>query len=372
MLEVLARTLRGIEWIAAAEIRAVLGVSEIAHGHRELRFSVPKVTPALLALGTVDDVFLVVAAVEDVGGARKGLAALAGAARRIDLDLFSKRVNIVRAVAGRSFDVVGSFLGERNFSRFELEDAFGTALAPATGWSYLSRSAGDPARGALSLRIHVDGSRATVAVRIAATPLHRRGYRVASRPGSLHPPLARALALLAGLRPGESLVDPFCGAGTVPIEARLACPGIGAAGFDLDEEAIATARRNSAAAGLDVAFAPADAANLPLDVGSVDRVAANPPWGSAVALRGDPIEVNRELLRILAQGGRVALIGPPARDLPRGLEVLVEERVRVSGAVASIVVLARPGSGKAPFDGASLYGRELIAAASSPRREPSL
>ena len=78
----------------------------------------------------------------------------------------------------------------------------------------------EPARGDLSLRVHVVDSEATVAVRIAAAPLHRRAYRVASRPGALHPPLARALALLAGLRSGLSLVDPFCGTGTIPIEAE--------------------------------------------------------------------------------------------------------------------------------------------------------
>ena len=260
MHELLARTLRGIEWIAAAEIRTTLGVTDISHGHRELRFPLPQLTPDLLALGTVDDVFLIAAVVDGIGRTRDGLARLAAAAKTIDLDALAEVVSSVRQVPDRSFDVVGSFLGRRNFSRYEMEDAFGAALAATGGWAYRSRSAGAPARGSLSVRVHLEGGRATVATRIAFAPLHRRRYRTASRPGSPHPPFARALALLAGIRHGARLVDPFCGAGTIPIEAKLACQSIRAAGSDLDAGALRVARRNAKAAAVEIDIARADAA----------------------------------------------------------------------------------------------------------------
>ena len=163
MYELLARTLRGIEWIAAAEIRAVLGVFEIARGHRELRFQLPELSPQSLDLGTVDDVFLVAAVVDGIGRARAGLTCLTGAATTVDLDALAEVVSRVRDVSDRSCDVVGSFLGRRNFSRYELEDAVGAALATAGGWAYRSRSAGAPARGSLSVRVHLEDTRATMA-----------------------------------------------------------------------------------------------------------------------------------------------------------------------------------------------------------------
>jgi tRNA (guanine6-N2)-methyltransferase len=362
-LPVLARTLRGIEWIASAEVRARLGVGEVTVGHRELRFSLPELTPELLELGTVDDAFLVAAELEGAGRRRETLARLA-AASDFDLDTLARTLG---RAGPRTFDVVGSFLGKRNFSRFELEDAVGRALAAVSGWSYLSRSGGVPARGCLSLRVHLADSLATLAVRIGEAPLHRRAYRLASIPGSLHPPLARALALLAGLRAGATLVDQFCGAGTIAIEAKLACAGVRAVGFDLDPVALETARTNVAAARASLDLAIADAGALPLADGAADRIATNPPWQAAVGLAGhvkaDPGSFAAELLRVLAPGGRVAVLAPPGSPLGRAarsaLGVLLECRVRVSGAVAGILVLGRRGDEAQPIDVGGLFGQEL-------------
>jgi 23S rRNA G2445 N2-methylase RlmL len=337
---VLARTLRGIECVASAEVRARLGITDIALGHRELRFAVPEPMPELLALGTVDDVFLVVAELDGASRRRETLARVAAAASNLDLDVIAR---VLGRKGPRRLDVVGSFLGRRNFSRFELEDAVGSALEAGTGWSYLARTERTPARGELSLRVHLAGSTATLAARIGRLPLHRRAYRIASIPGSLHPPLARALALLAKPRPGATLVDPFCGAGTIPIEAALACRDLRVAGFDLDPRALTAARRNAAAAGVQIFLERADAGALPHPDGAVDCLVANPPWGATVSAAGslstDPAAVARELRRVLAPGGRMALL---TRGFPRGgLDVVYETRVRVSGALAELVVLTR-------------------------------
>ena len=332
-LQILARTLRGLEWIAAAEVKTTLSPAHIEHGHRELRFSVPELEP-LLSLGTVDDVFVIAGVVEGVDRHRESLRRLAEA--EVDLARYESLLG-----RGGSFDVVGSFVGRRNYSRFEIEDALGAALAGASGRRYLSRSGGEPARGALSLRVHAVESHATIAVRIGEVPLHRRAYRVASRPGSLHPPLARALALLAGLRPGLTLIDPFCGTGTIPIEAKLACPALKANGSDLEPEAVEAARRNAEKAGVEVELEVRDAADMP----AADRVATNPPWEVAVRSAG------RVRLDSLALPGRSVVLVPSETRLER---VALENRVRVSGAVASMLVL-----GDEPIDEAGLYGREL-------------
>lgn len=302
-LQILARTLRGIEWITRDEVRSRLGPRRVDVGHREVRFVAPLV-PDLLALGTVDDVFLVATQVDGVGRTRDALARLASAA--IDLDSFAR---LLDRGDRRTFDVVASFLGRRNYSRFELEDALGGAVEAAAGWRYVAK------RGELALRVHVVGSMATVAVRIARLPLHRRGYRVATVPGSLHPPLARALTLLAA----EPFVDPFCGAGTIPIEGALA--GLTASGSDIDPQGVAAARRNAAAAGVDVSFRVADAATI----GEAQCVVANPPWGKAVPLAQSALPPARRL--VLLTSKRPALEG-----------IVHEQTVRVHGALARITV----------------------------------
>jgi tRNA (guanine6-N2)-methyltransferase len=291
-MQLLARTLRGIEWIARDEIQARIGIDRIELGHREVRFTLPEVVPQLLELGTVDDVFHLLAEVDGVTPRRESLARLAS----VDL-----------GIAG-TFDVTASFLGKRNYSRFELEDA----VAASVGGTRLARD------GEISLRVHVVGEVATIASRIAQRPLHRRAYRVATVPGSVHPPLGRALALLAG-RP---FVDPFCGAGTIPIEGALA--GLRARGSDIDPQAVEASRLNAASAGLDVSFEVADAATL----GETDCIVTNPPWGKAVR----PAKVSLDAQRL------VLLTGAPTRlD-----HVVLEQPVRVHGALATITVVERP------------------------------
>jgi len=309
---VLARTLRGIEWIARDEVRSRLGVEAVELGHRELRFTA-QLTPTLLELGTVDDVFLVAAEVDGVTRRRESLARLASLA--LDLDELGR---LLGRTGPRTFDVTASFLGRRNFNRFELEEALGRPLAAVAGWTYLSRADGTRAEGELSLRLHVVGSHATLSVRIGRSPLHRRGYRVATVPGSIHPPLARALVLLA--QPRSTVVDPFCGAGTIPIEAALA--GFTASGSDVAPEAIAAARRNAAAAGVAVAFSVADADEL----GLVDCIVTNPPWGKAVPTSAQVTLRARRLVLLTA--------APTALD-----HVVHEQTVRVHGALATITVV---------------------------------
>ncbi len=51
--------------------------------------------------------------------------------------------------------------------------------------------------------------------------LHKRGYRAAAGGAPLRETLAAALVLLSYWAPDRPLVDLFCGAGTIPIEAAL-------------------------------------------------------------------------------------------------------------------------------------------------------
>ncbi|WP_217585470.1 THUMP domain-containing class I SAM-dependent RNA methyltransferase [Lentibacillus saliphilus] len=51
--------------------------------------------------------------------------------------------------------------------------------------------------------------------------LHKRGYRVGQGDAPLKETMAAALVLLTNWKPDFPLIDPFCGSGTIPIEAAL-------------------------------------------------------------------------------------------------------------------------------------------------------
>lgn len=61
----------------------------------------------------------------------------------------------------------------------------------------------------------------TISIDSSGEHLHRRGYRLASAKAPLRETLAAGLLLAAGWQPSESLLDPFCGSGTIAIEAAM-------------------------------------------------------------------------------------------------------------------------------------------------------
>lgn len=62
---------------------------------------------------------------------------------------------------------------------------------------------------------------ATLTIDTSGPGLHKRGYREMAGYAPLKETLAAALVLLARWRPKRVLIDPFCGSGTIPIEAVL-------------------------------------------------------------------------------------------------------------------------------------------------------
>lgn len=62
---------------------------------------------------------------------------------------------------------------------------------------------------------------ATLTIDTTGLGLHKRGYREETGPAPLKETLAAALVLLSYWRPERPFIDPFCGSGTIPIEAAL-------------------------------------------------------------------------------------------------------------------------------------------------------
>jgi putative N6-adenine-specific DNA methylase len=79
----------------------------------------------------------------------------------------------------------------------------------------------DTQRPDVGVIVRLVNDKATVYLDLAGEPLHRRGYRAASREAVMKESLAAAVILLGGWSPEHPFVDPMCGAGTLPIEAAL-------------------------------------------------------------------------------------------------------------------------------------------------------
>lgn len=376
MVTIIARSVRGLEWVAADEISATLPrASEIAMSSREITFQLPGLVSPLLGLRTVDDVFVQVGRVPGMGTGKQAAAIAAPGIADLDWAGALAQLGVIRAVPPHPrIDVVASLEGRRNYNRFAVENAVGDALARRLHGSYLARTssgrqAGEPD---LMVRVFVRGTEAVAAAEAAPQPLHRRGYKLQSGPGTLHPPMAAALARLADPAPAGTVADPFCGDGTIAIETALSYPASRVLASDLDDVRLGHAERNAASAGVSLTLRQADAARLPWPDQSIDAVITNPPWNIAVDARGllrtSLDRFWQQLPRLLATDGRLCLISDAQLDAPAqvkqmGYQLALATQIRLAGRVSHLLLCA-PRDQRPPRIPAGLAGwrRRALAA----------
>jgi len=108
-----------------------------------------------------------------------------------------------------------------HYGALRLKDGICDRLRADTG----TRPNIDPARPAVRVFAHAEGSRITLSLDLAGEGLHRRGYRRDAGSAPLRENLAAGILLRAhwdeSAGRGCELLDPMCGAGTIPIEAAL-------------------------------------------------------------------------------------------------------------------------------------------------------
>ncbi len=96
-------------------------------------------------------------------------------------------------------------------------------------------------------------------------------------PLALNPKLARAMLNLARLKEGDRVLDPFCGSGSILIEAGLM--GMDAFGTDRDREMLWGCRENLGYYGVEATLGEGDATDIRLE--EMDAIVTDPPYARA-------------------------------------------------------------------------------------------
>ena len=189
-----------------------------------------------------------------------------------------------------------------------------------------------PETGALyQIQFSIMKDTATLMLDTSGPGLYKRGYRAQGVDAPLRETLAAAMVLLSRYRGRDPLCDPFCGSGTIPIEAALIAknraPGLNRTfsaqkwtcvdkklwleaadeamdkefdgdyeiwGGDLDPQAVELARHNAQLAEVDdlVLFEQANACTFHWG-GLYGRVVTNPPYGERIMERREAEELYR-------------------------------------------------------------------------------
>ncbi len=178
--------------------------------------------------------------------------------------------------------------------------------------------------------------RVSIMLDTSGAGLHKRGYREISNSAPIRETLAAAMADLSRVRSNHTVIDPFCGSGTILIECALKAmnimPGINrnfafeewgfidkslvniererakenekrdcdfkAFGYDIDSRALSLAKENAEKAGVGekIVFAQRDINDFEEDF-DFCSVITNPPYGERML----DIESTREIYRIMGR-----------------------------------------------------------------------
>ncbi len=178
---------------------------------------------------------------------------------------------------------------------------------------------------------------ATLSLDTSGSGLHQRGYRETAGDAPLKETLAAALVLLARWYPDIPLIDPFCGSGTIPIEAALMghnmAPGLNRSfaaeewpwinpklwaevrqeardlvrpekpdyliGTDIDDSALKVARRNAELAGVadSIHFQRQEVKDLTTSK-KYGKLITNPPYGERLGEDAQIQQLYRELAQV--------------------------------------------------------------------------
>ncbi len=243
-----------------------------------------------------------------------------------------------------------------NFAALRVKDAVADFFRDAVG----RRPSVDSRMPSIRLHLHIRRDAATISLDLSGESLHRRGYRLSGVEAMLKENVAAAMLIRAEwpdiAASGGPLIDPMCGAGTLPIEAALiagnVAPGLERskygflswrghedalwrrlieearelreegksavppiAGFDIDPRAIRASRENAERAGVldSITFRtqPLDRLAPEPEMRRAGLVVADPPYGKRSAGSHDLTELYRSVgatLKRALPGWRGALL----------------------------------------------------------------
>ena len=133
-----------------------------------------------------------------------------------------------------------------------------------------------------------------------------RPKKIKKHPHELDWKLARAMINLIGLKEGETLCDPFCGTGTILLEAEIM--GIKAIGVDFDEKMCDITRQNLKVNGFDSKVINGDFSKFTTMEDKFDAIVTDLPYGTASKSSENPQELIKKFVSMLPRRKKIAIM----------------------------------------------------------------
>lgn len=203
---VLATTIFGLEAVCAEELRE-LGFSNVEVHDGRVIFGADESGIALanMCLRTAERIYILLGEFE-----AKDFDALFDGVRRMPFEMFLKKDSsfpvFSNSVRSKLTSVPAIQRTAKKAVVEKMRHLYRTEVLPETGAEY-------------PIFVNLLKDKASVLLDTSGSGLHRRGYREYGNLAPLKETLAAALVRLSKWRPDSKLVDPFCGSGTILVEA---------------------------------------------------------------------------------------------------------------------------------------------------------
>lgn len=334
-------TPRNLEDAAVKELSSK-GFKVAKSSYRKLTVEYKGDPKALLELRAPDDVLVFLTYFRDEYHYIGQLGNICDRIKEININEAIMCVKKIRELPEKmTFSVTASIIGKRKFTQDYLKDRIGKVLE-RDSMSYIKGGKPD-----LDFFLMIENEKVFLGLRLSKEPLHKRKYKRYTLPASLKANIAFSMLMIAEVKGNETVLDPVCGVGTIPIEAAFI--GAKAIGFDKDEEAVKLAKKNAKKSGKEVNFEIKDATKTGLESESVDKIVANLPFGKQIEVKEREEFFNnllKELFRILKRNGIAVLLTTNPKLIEAiarktGFKVIETREISLFGLAPQIIKLKK-------------------------------
>lgn len=119
------------------------------------------------------------------------------------------------------FPVIGKSIRSQLYSVPDCQAIVKKSIAERLKLKYGLASKMPESGGVYKVEVALLKDMVTLSIDTSGVGLHKRGYRVGQGEAPLKETMAAALVKLTNWKPDNTLIDPFCGSGTIAIEAAL-------------------------------------------------------------------------------------------------------------------------------------------------------
>jgi len=267
------------------------------------------------------------------------------------LDIYRglKNVEIEDLENAKTFRVTSQRIGEHSFTSVQVQKYAGQAIVEKYGKKV------DLENFDVNIVCDIVGSKCYVGIQLTRKSLHKRFERPFNHPAAIKAPLAYGMLRIAEVEDGDVILDPFCGGGTILIEAAQIWDGrITILGSDINSRFLEGARINIRAVGVEeyVSLKIADARRLDeFYDAKVNKIVTNPPYGVRLGKERNLKELYLEFLnsasKIMKPEGRIVIINLKATSFrsiifkTRKFKLVHERVVETGGLYPHIFVLEK-------------------------------